>query len=174
MESDMDTKPENKFVDTRFAARFATLGAIVFLSITLSACVVAPTQPMGYRMTDDILPTYVNGQYVGMQPSNYVAPDLGDTQIPSSADFNYSQLPTYSQPTITQRAPAYVPPPVSSVVYVQNPTPVYYPSYNPYYYPRYVDPWFSPGITLGIGFGLGHRHGCCWGSGWGRGRGWRH
>ena len=47
---------------------------IATLAASLSACVVAPPQPVGYRMTSSVLPTYVNGQYVGMQPSNYVPP----------------------------------------------------------------------------------------------------
>jgi len=123
--------------------KFIKLSVIVVLSVALSACVVAPVQPVGYRMTSTsiitstAMPTYVNGRYVGVQSGDYV---------------------------MQAQAPTYVTPPSSTFVYVQNPvpTPTYtYSTYNryvpyaPYYAPAYVSPWYGAGAGVGTGLGIG-------------------
>jgi len=139
------------------------ISVIVTLSTILSACVVAPPQPIGYRMTSPVLPTYVNGQYVGMQPSNYVAPAQVAYATPAPAPAPApaaTTQPANPQPANPQPAPVYLPSPAPSVVYVQAPQPVY--NYSPYYDPGYYGPypyygaaygypWFG-GIGVGIGF----------------------
>lgn len=134
--------------------KFIKLGGVVVLLLAVSACVIAP-QSEGYRMTSAVLPTYVNGQYIGMQSSSYVAP----AQTLTTADTNSSL-------TVVQQNPVYVQSPLSSVIYVQTPAPVY--TYNPYYAP--VHPWY--GVGAGMGIGINYFGRCCWRDGW-RGGGWR-
>jgi len=135
--------------------KFIKISLLVVLAMALSACVVAPVQPLGYRMTstsistNTAMPTYVNGQYVGVQSGDYVAQNQTST---------------------------YVATPSPTVVYVQNPAPVYsyspYIPYTPYYAPAYVSPWYGARIGTGIGIGIGVnsvRAGCCWSGGR---RGW--
>jgi hypothetical protein len=132
---------------------------IASMALTLSACVVAPPQPIGYRMTSSVLPTYVNGQYVGMQPSNYAPPAQAVVTTPAPVQAPVAQAP--------QAAPVYLQSTSPSVVYVQAPTPVYsydpyyppayYPYSYPYYSPFFLNPWFG-GVSIGIGIG-GHGHG---------------
>lgn len=152
--------------------QFCLLGA---MSLSLVACVVAPSQPMGYRMTSTMLPTYVNGQYIGMQPNGYALPPSAaqtQTQAQSAAP-----TPTSNQQPVVvqQQAPVYIQSPTPSVVYIQAPTPVYaYGGYNPYYYqPAYIDPWY--GLGLGVGLGIGINYYGSWGrrGGW-HGGGWHH
>jgi hypothetical protein len=112
----------------------------------LTACAIAPQQAIGYRMTSEVLPTYVNGQYVGMQSGSYVAPE----QVVTTT--------TYVQPPTT-------------VVYRQTATPI--TIYSP---PVYVNPWpwygIGVGTGLGIGVGINYYSGCCrWNGGH---RGWHH
>jgi len=118
---------------------------MVTITSSLCACIVAPPQPIGYRQTSAVLPTYVNGQYIGMQPSNYAPPANGAaTQQPSAP---VPPAPVYLQST------------TPSVVYVQAPQPVYDaypPAYYPYgaypyYSPYFANPWFG-GIGIGVGF----------------------
>ncbi|MET3108777.1 hypothetical protein AAKU67_003586 [Oxalobacteraceae bacterium GrIS 2.11] len=147
---------------------FAKMGVIAALSLMLTACVVAPPQPIGYRMTSSVLPTYVNGQYVGMQPSNYVAPSQVASNEQSVQTQQTQQQVAQTQQVQAQQAPVYIQSTTPSIVYVQAPTPVYaYPSY-PYYAPSYYSypyPYYSPfyspwccGLSVGIGFGFhGHR-----------------
>jgi len=150
------------------------MSGIAALSAILSACVVAPPQPIGYRMTSPVLPTYVNGQYVGMQPSNYVAPATTTTttvNTPATATSPATSTTTSSTTAAntTQPAPVYLQSTQPSVVYAQAPqpvyaTPYYAPTYYPYgpsyysaapypYYAPYYGgyPWFG-GIGVGIGF----------------------
>ncbi len=136
----------------------STIAAVILLG--LSGCVVAPQQPLGYRMTSATLPTYVNGQYIGMQPSNYMPP----ASTVTAADAAPPTAPAVV--AAPSPSPVYIQSATPSVVYIQAPTPVY--SYSPYYYPGYVDPFFSFGLGWGIGsYGR-------WGAHWG-GRGhWRH
>ncbi len=137
-------------MEIKFEHQLVRLSLIMGLLITLSACVVAPPQPIGYRMTSTVMPTYVDGQYVGSQPG-----------AGPGGDYAYDQTPPVT--------------PSSSVVYVQRPTPTY--TYSPYYSPTYIDPWYGVGLGLGVGVGINYYGGrCCWRGGWGgRGRGgWRH
>ena len=143
---------------------FMKISAALALTGVLSACVVAPPQPMGYRMTSNVLPTYVNGQYVGMQPSNYV--------VPASAAQQAMPVQAVPAPAAVSQQPVYIQSTTPSVVYVQAPAPVpyYAPAYYsydpyPYYSPFYVNPWVG-GVGIGLGFG-GHGG---WGHGHGRGR----
>jgi len=121
--------------------KFIKLSVIVFLSIALSACVMAPVQPVGYsyRSTSTtVMPTYVNGQYIGEQP--------GDT-------FVQTTTPVYVAPAVP--------------VYVAPAAPVYtYNNYSPYYAPAYVDPWYPVGIGSGVGIGINYFSGCCWRGGY--------
>lgn len=118
------------------------ISVIAVLSVVLSACVVAPPQPIGYRITSPTLPTYVNGQYVGMQPSNYVAPVQGATTEAAPVAQNSEAAPVAvsqasvanTQQVAVQQAPVYLPSLAPSVVYVQAPAPVYAPTYYPSYY----------------------------------------
>lgn len=135
--------------------KFIKLSVVIVLSITVSACVIAPVQPSGYRITSTsistsstAMPTYVNGQYVGVQTGDYV---------------------------VQNQTPTYVATPSSTVVYVQNsPPPVYsyrpYSNYAPYYAPTYVSPWYGvgAGIVTGVGIGIGINAT----RGWGGHRGW--
>jgi hypothetical protein len=147
------------------------ISAIVALSATLGACVVAPPQPYGYRMTSTVLPTYVNGQYVGMQPSDYVAPAQTTVTTPAqpvaAATTQPAPAPAHATTVATtQPAPVYLQATTPSVVYVQAPAqPVYYNSYYanpyPYYapYPYYGGPYFGGypwccGVGIGIGIGF--------------------
>ena len=131
---------------------------IVTLAASLSACIVAPPQPTGYRMTSSVLPTYVNGQYVGMQPSNYVPPAPAATSAPAPAAAPGGTAPQAAPAPAPAPAPVYLQSTTPSVVYVQAPQPVYSPYYPPAYYPYpyyspfYVNPWFG-----GLGVGLGVR-----------------
>ncbi|PRC94027.1 hypothetical protein [Solimicrobium silvestre] len=155
--------------------KFIQMAVIVSLTAALSACVVAPQQPIGYRMTSTVLPTYVNGQYVGMQPSNYMPPASAPTYAPAAPTAaapnstpTTTTVATNQQPVVVQQAPVYMQSPTPSVVYIQSPAPVVYSSYyDPYYSPVYVNPWYG-GIGIGVGIGYYGR----WGGGWhGRG-GW--
>ena len=150
---------------------FLKISAALALTGLLSACVVAP-QPMGYRMTSNVLPTYVNGQYVGMQPNTYVVPAAAAQQtVPVQ-----SSVPVQS-PAATNGQPVYIQSAAPSVVYVQGPAPVpyYAPTYygyDPYDY--YGAPWFG-GVGIGIGLdfvgrGWGGGHGGFHGGGRGHGR----
>lgn len=146
-------------------------GVIAGLTAMLSACVVAPPQPIGYRMTAPMLPTYVNGQYVGMQPNNYIAPASAPAPAPVATNNQQQTQQQTQQPNAMQAAPqpAQQPAPVylqsttPSVVYVQAPQPVYSNYYGPGYYPYgYPYPYYSPfyagpywgGVGLGIGLGV--------------------
>src|SRR5262245_55859840 len=76
--------------------KFMKVSVIVMLSMILGACVVAPVQPVGYRTSSAVMPTYVNGQYVGEQP--------GETVVETTT-------PVYTYNTYTPYvAPAYVDP----------------------------------------------------------------
>ena len=149
--------------------------AIVAAAVAMSACVVAPQQPIGYRMTNTMLPTYVNGQYIGMQPSGYTVPPAqvaATNSAPTTSVAAAAPAPvTNEQPTVVQQqTPVYIQSPAPSVVYVQTPTPVYtydpyyysgyYPGYYSGYYPGYINPWYRPSIGIGVGFGYrgGWRH----------------
>ncbi len=144
---------------------------IATMAAMLSACVVAPPQPLGYRMTSSVLPTYVNGQYVGMQPSNYAPPAtaVAPAQAPATS---------VAQAQAVSPAPVYLQSTTPSVVYVQAPPPAYSydpyypPVYNPYpyYSPFFINPWFG-GFALGIGIG---RYGRGYGYGHGYGHGYWH
>lgn len=139
--------------------KFIKLSVIIALSIALTACVVAPVQPVGYRMTSTsintstAMPTYVNGQYVGVQSGDYV---------------------------MQAQAPIYVSTTSSTVVYVQNPTPpIYtyntysaYTPYKPYYAPTYASPWYGVGAVIGTGVGIGIGINLFRGGWHGGGRGW--
>ena len=134
---------------------------IATLAASLSACVVAPPQPVGYRMTSSVLPTYVNGQYVGMQPSNYVPPaaQVAPAAPPAQAPQTATGPAPAPAAAATQQAPVYVQQTTPSVMYVQGPSTVYEPYYYgpgyypygayPYYPPVYGYPWFG-GIGLGF------------------------
>ena len=141
-------------------------GVVAAAALLMSACIVAPPQPIGYRMTSSVLPTYVNGQYVGMQPSNYVAPTNVVAAAPPVQQQQQQPQQQQQQPQqqqqVQQQAPVYLQSTTPSVVYVQAPTPVY--GYNPYYAPYYPYgpyPYYSPvygypwvgGIGLSIGIG---------------------
>jgi len=76
-------------------SHFLKLGAMISASIILSACVIAPPQPLGYRMTSSELPTYVNGQYVGMQPNNYILTSSSNEVPVSSATYLPANAPIY-------------------------------------------------------------------------------
>ena len=145
------------------------LASIAMVSMVLSACVVAPPQPIGYRMSSPVLPTYVNGQYVGMQPSNYIPPAPVATTTTTTTTPATATAPASSTTTTVataQPAPVYLPATNPSVVYVQAPAPVYSTYYAPAYYPYGPYPYYSPywgapwvsGISVGIGFGFHHRH----------------
>lgn len=140
---------------------FLKISAVLALSGVLSACVVAPPQNMGYRMTSNVLPTYVNGQYVGLQPNTYAVP----VSVPQQAAQVQYAAPVQS-PAAGNEQPVYLQSTAPSVVYVQGPAPVpyYAPTYygyDPYGY--YGAPWFG-GVGIGIGLGFGGR-------GWGGGHG---
>lgn len=157
--------------------QFMRYTAAAALLASLGACVVAPPQPVGVRMSSATLPTYnAYGQYVGMMPSNYVPPATPVAQAaPAAPAAPVAQAAPAAQPAapMQQAAPAVQAAPVAqaappapvylqstspSVIYVQAPQPVYtysYPAYYPYGYPAFypccVGPWFG-GIGLGIGF----------------------
>jgi len=135
--------------------------AIMAVTGTLAACVVAPPQPIGYRMTSSSLPTYVNGQYIGIQPSNYMPPASAN-QVATSPAPAAPATATNPPAPAAQPAPVYLQSTTPSVVYVQAPTPVY--TYNPYYAPSYYPygayPYYSPFFNPwfgGVGIGLGVR-----------------
>ncbi len=142
------------------------LASITMLSLVLSACVVAPPQPIGYRMSSPVLPTYVNGQYVGMQPSNYIPPaPVATTTTTTTTPATATASSTTTTVAAAQPAPVYLPATNPSVVYVQAPQPVYSPYYGPAYYPYAPYPYYSPywggpwfgGIGVGVGFRI-HVH----------------
>lgn len=147
-------------------SNFVKLAVIAATVGSLSACVVAP-QPTGYRMTSSVLPTYVNGQYIGMQPSNYIPPAQVTTVAANTAPAAPATTTQQPAPAPSQPAPVYLQSTTPSVVYVQAPAPVYnynpYPAYYPpsyypygaypYYSPYYVNPWFG-GIGIGVGLGV--------------------
>lgn len=158
---------------------FLKISAALVLTGILSACVVAPPQPLGYRMTSNVLPTYVNGQYVGMQSSSYVAADVSVQQPVASQIAAPAQVAAAT--VSVNPAPVYIQTTTPSVVYLQAPAPVAYyaptyyaPSYYGYssygynlyptYPPYYAGPWFG-----GVGVGIGVRFGG--GYGWRHGRG---
>ena len=143
--------------------KFIQLSILGALSVSLTACVVAPPQPVGYRMTSTVVPTYINGQYVGMQPNAYALPQ-GQAPIPTQTAQTPAPPTTGQQQVVVQQqAPVYIQSPTPSVVYIQAPTPVY--TYNPYYYqPAYVDPWY--GFPAGVGLGIGFSYYRGWGHGW--------
>ena len=129
--------------------KFIKLSGIVFLSIALSACVMTPVRPVGYgyRTTSStVMPTYVNGQYIGEQP--------GDTVVQTTT-------PVYTTPVYTTSV--YTTPVYTTPVYT---APVYTSNYYPYYAPAYVDPWYPVGVGLGVGIGVNYFRG-----GWHRGHG---
>ena len=136
--------------------------ALTLMGFSLTACVVVP-QPIGYRMTSAVLPTYVNGHYVGMQPNPYAtqsALNSSTVNSPVTAQSN-QQAPIAQQNNYAQNVQQVTPAP--TVAYVQAPQPVYTTYYNPYpYYAPVYNPW---PISIGFGFNF-HR-----GWGWhGRGR----
>ena len=135
---------------------------IASIAASLSACVVAPpSQPIGYRMTSSELPTYVNGQYIGIQPSNYVPPATPAAAAPTTTA-NTTVHQAQAVPPAPP-APTYVQSTTPSVVYMQAPQPApvyaYPPSYYPYSpYPYSPYPYYSPFNPypwfggIGIGF----------------------
>jgi hypothetical protein len=154
-----------KPIEVDMKSNLMKCGVIAALSFILSACVVAPPQPIGYRMSAPMLPTYVNGQYVGMQPSNYIAPASAPAPAPVASGTNNQQQATQTvaaQPA-QQQSPVYLQSTTPSVVYVQAPQPVYSPYYGPGYYPYggYPYPYYSPFYAGpwwgGVGIGVGLR-----------------
>jgi hypothetical protein len=150
---------------------YLNIAVIIALASAMSACVVAPPQQrVVYRSTSDLLPTYVNGQYVGMRPS--MSGPNADAAMPSGAQPAQAPggvpSPPQAQTAAQAAAPVYVQQtPAPAVVYVQ-PAPVtYYDPYyvNPYYAnPYYVNPY---GVAIGVGLGFGFGR-CCGYRGWHR------
>ena len=151
------------------------LTALAFGVASVAGCVVAPAQPLGYRMTSTMLPTYVNGQYIGMQASGYTVPAAQVAAaapapvLASAAPATAAPVPATAavpvpaanpQPVVMQQqAPVYLQSPAPTVVYVQAPVPLPVPlyGYDPYYYPGYIAPLYGP--SIGIGFSWGYRRG---------------
>jgi hypothetical protein len=79
--------------------KWIKLSAIILLSIAVSACVVAPVQPVGYRMTGAAMPTYVNGQYVGVQGGDVVVQEQVTTTYVPPPIYTYNTYTPYYAPT---------------------------------------------------------------------------
>ena len=137
------------------------VATLILTSLAVTACVWAPPQPSGYRMTSQTLPTYVNGQYVGMQPNNYAYPNpTNEVQLSSGGN-----EATVQSPPVYLNSPVYM----NDPVYGTDPGVNYqgYPAYPSY---GYMNPWYVPGFgywDLGIGIGAGYYGGGYYGGGYG-------
>ena len=145
---------------SNFAQKIAATAVMMALASVMSACVVAPPQQhVVYRSTSDLLPTYVNGQYVGMKPSMSGA-DAAAMVAPSAQVAGAVPSPPQAAAPATvvvQQTPA------PSVVVVPS-APYYDPYYASPYGPYYVNP-YGVAVGVGIGFGFGR---CCGHYGWRR------
>jgi len=123
--------------------RLLKLVSAIAVLMALDACVSYP-QPIGYRMTSDSLPTYVNGQYVGMRPNVYVPPmPINAVPVPDSG--NYA---------------------TTTAIYAYDP--------DSYYGGYYDSPFYNVGFGYwgGLGWGGGWYGGYPWYGGFGGYRGY--
>ncbi|MCD6027671.1 MAG: hypothetical protein K0R08_2190 [Solimicrobium sp.] len=104
---------------------------IVFFSATLSACIVVPQQPVEYRMSNAALPTYVNGQYIGVQAGDYIVPSPAHAHVTASGS-SIVYLPALAPP---------------ATIYGYN-------TYIPYDSSAYTYPSYSVGTSVGTSFGM--------------------